>query len=1474
MIELSVIERLLGSGKYQEVEGLLQNQIVVDPDYRFNYWYLGLAQLLQGEVEQAQETWWQGIGLATEIKSYLAELVEVLSTSTQLEGLAQDHRAVWQVRLALADLQPDHLTNLLQMIVLQKKVGSDQLSSPSFDEIKQQIGELLVTSDFVDLKLEELLEFLNEVLTPLYCDQAVLDLVEQLCLTQSHFHEQIADLIESIDHRFRVKRSLGILLLEMANRLNPNHHGLMAHLADFYLKAQDLDRALMVANDLYKKANSKGLVERLNACHTLLQVLTRNPSSWQATEKLLEEYNQHLGEVIQLEPAQVSLKQAVFNLTMVGCVAPYFGDYPRQQQELRQKARRLARDRIYLDTQDLVEQYQKRKYLRRKFNLSDRRLRIGFVSTCLRRHSVGYLARWFVKYLDREQFELFGYMGEAQVNDPLFDWYLGQFSNVHLGRIGNIRAITEQIEQDGIDILIDLDSITYVYGSVMLFVKPAPVQITWLGWDAAANDCVDYYIADRYVLPEEADNYYVEKIWRLPETYIAVDGFEVATPSLRRELLNIPTDGVIFYSAQIALKRHPEHSKLQLEILKQVPNSYLLIKGAGDQAGLEEFFNQLAMEVGVSSDRLRFLPKTNSEAEHRANYLIADVILDTYPYNGATHTLEALWLEIPIVTRVGEQFAARNGYTMLLNAGIDEGIAFSAAEYVAWGVRLGTDANLRAQVAWKLKQGKKDAPLWNAPKFTRQMEAAFNQMWQIFLAEEHKGAIPDPVADHDLYVAEAELLNREGIWFAQKHNLDQAIACWQKALELNPVDVNAQYNLATALSQSGQLDLAVEAFERVLELKPDYADAMYNLGLTLVKGHEIAGAVELYERALAIAPQDLDIYLALGAARFELREFEQAIACYEQVLELDPNSGKAFCGMGAVLLEQGSFEQAIEYLETAIGVNPQDAQAYCNLAQAFTKVGKMEDAAFCYARALELNPSLGNAYWNYNNDVLSDPANPVFHNYPMRRRLAEQFLASCYDTDPVSSLVNYINNYTQSGLADLVRERLVELESYIFSDRLSQMEIEVLYNNFLFTLSSLQDDPNRNMTFFKLVGGIYRQKIIKTENQPFPFSSSQIERITQKDPLRIGILSPHFGRHPVGWCSYDVIAELSKITPHIFLYNTGTLKPDTKTAQFEQLAEKYYWYEEEEIKTQIRNYEARVNWVARDIRTDQIDVLLDLDSITVPFNTHLLCGNLAPVNVSWLGFDAPFVSDQNYWLGDRFTHPTENEKYYLEKIIRLPDAHMAVSGFDVVPIDRAEKRNELGIKIDQIAYLFAVPGRKFNQACARACVQIIKQVPNSIILHKGMGDRDVILSIYHQECLTEGIDIDRVKYLPSYKTEEEHRAVYQIADVFLDAYPYNGGTHNIEALWSNLPVVTYAGQQSFARMGCSFINAAGIETGISSSWEEYVEWGVKYGLDQDLRLDVKAKLIKGKDPKSLAPLWNPQKLAQVMYGIFQELLKK
>ena len=206
--------------------------------------------------------------------------------------------------------------------------------------------------------------------------------------------------------------------------------------------------------------------------------------------------------------------------------------------------------------------------------------------------------------------------------------------------------------------------------------------------------------------------------------------FEVGEQTVFRKDLNIKSCDVVYMSAQTGMKRHPDIVHCQLKILKSVQNSYLLIKGIADDNLIQDLFHKTAREENIDTNRIKFLQRDPDELTHRANLRIADIILDTFPYNGATTTLEALWMNKPIITLVGEQFASRNSYTFLKNISVDEGIAWSQEEYVDLGITLGNNSDIRDKIVEKIKKSKGKANLWNTKDFTKNMENAYLKMWE------------------------------------------------------------------------------------------------------------------------------------------------------------------------------------------------------------------------------------------------------------------------------------------------------------------------------------------------------------------------------------------------------------------------------------------------------------------------------------------------------------------------------------------------------------------------------------------------------------------------------------------------------------------------------------------------------------------------------------------------------------------------
>ncbi len=688
-----------------------------------NYWYLGLAYLLQQRETDAQATWFIPFAAASELESVVLtnELSDVLDRSAAQEFAAQNFDNTWLIGQYLREVNPTHLNNLLRSILLEIKL---EQFTPDFLR-EWEVDEILSASSPLALDRELLAELLRSLLVFQSESTAVFikTCLQNFSSVSTEAIEDIATEVVKVAHRMGTSL-FGIGILEFCQVLQPKNPKIPSTLCREYSDLGYHQKAIEIGLSIYDIYDN--LLDKIRANYTLARVYL-SAGNWQAAEPVFQRYQTLIEEFIAKKYEQLDF--ATNQRMMVsGIFFPYREDRPESYRQIQNQIAKnyLAHNLAYINNN-----HAEKVPLVKQSGM----LRIGYLGSTLRSHSVGWLSRWLFQYHDHQKFQVFTYCINQDPHDHFYQKWFQKLSDVSYCMASDGAQVAAQIRTDEIDILIDLDSLTLDRTCQVLAAKPAPVQISWLGWDATGLSTVDYFIADHYVLPKHAQDYYQEKIWRLPQTYLAVNGFEVGIQTLKRQDLGISSDAVVYWSGQSGFKRHPDTVRAQMQILKSVPNSYFVIKGDTDPTIIQEFFGEIAAEEGVDFDRLRFVGNVADELTHRANLAIADVVLDTFPYNGATTTLETLWMGIPMVTQVGQQFAARNSYTFMLNAGIEEGIAWSQAEYIEWGIKLGLDRELRDKIAGKLRSGRTTAPVWNAKQFTLDMEDAYRQMWAKYQAE-------------------------------------------------------------------------------------------------------------------------------------------------------------------------------------------------------------------------------------------------------------------------------------------------------------------------------------------------------------------------------------------------------------------------------------------------------------------------------------------------------------------------------------------------------------------------------------------------------------------------------------------------------------------------------------------------------------------------------------------------------------------
>jgi protein O-GlcNAc transferase len=357
-------------------------------------------------------------------------------------------------------------------------------------------------------------------------------------------------------------------------------------------------------------------------------------------------------------------------------------------------------------------------------------LRIGIVSGDLYSHPVGFFMEGVVAALksqESDRLQLFVYSSHTRF-DALSERIKAGCEGWHSAVGLSDESLARRIHEDSIDILIDLAGHTAHNRLPMFAWKPAPVQVSWLGYLATTGvAAIDYLIADLWTLPETEEAYFTEKIWRLPESYICF-----TPPEVNEDVGTLPalSNGYITFGCFNNLtKMNDAVVALWARVLKAVPDSRLLIKAKqiAETSVRQGVVDRFGVH-GVSADRL-ILMHIVPRAEYLAPYRLVDIALDPFPYQGITTSVEGLWMGVPMLTLAGEHFISRQGVGLLMNSGLPEWIAADADDYVARAVSHAADLQALAALRIGLRQQVLASPIFDAPRFSRYFEEALRGMW-------------------------------------------------------------------------------------------------------------------------------------------------------------------------------------------------------------------------------------------------------------------------------------------------------------------------------------------------------------------------------------------------------------------------------------------------------------------------------------------------------------------------------------------------------------------------------------------------------------------------------------------------------------------------------------------------------------------------------------------------------------------------
>ena len=357
-----------------------------------------------------------------------------------------------------------------------------------------------------------------------------------------------------------------------------------------------------------------------------------------------------------------------------------------------------------------------------------RRLRIGYLSPDFRRHSVAFFFETLLDHRDREHFDICCY-GEVRSPDDVTRRIQGKVDGYRTTVGRTDRQVVEQIEADGIDVLIDLAGHTGGARTTVLGYKPAPVQVTWCGYpDTTGIAAVDYRITDWLADPQGVEDFYTETLCRLPGAFLCF------RPPESLPAVGPPPSAagrpVTFGSFNREFKCSQETYDMWCRILHAVPDARMLLKsiGGADPGTRKMQFAEFTRR-GIEPGRIEMAGFIPGQADHLAMYGRVDIALDTYPYHGTTTTLDSLLMSVPVITLAGYNHASRVGVSLLGQVGLSSLVARTPDEYVSLAVGLARSPSRIAGYHATLRSRLFESPLCDGRTFTRRFETALRGMW-------------------------------------------------------------------------------------------------------------------------------------------------------------------------------------------------------------------------------------------------------------------------------------------------------------------------------------------------------------------------------------------------------------------------------------------------------------------------------------------------------------------------------------------------------------------------------------------------------------------------------------------------------------------------------------------------------------------------------------------------------------------------
>src|SRR5689334_5946382 len=626
-----------------------------------------------------------------------------------------------------------------------------------------------------------------------------------------------------------------------------------------------------------------------------------------------------------------------------------------------------------------------------------------------------------------------------------------------------------------------------------------------------------------------------------------------------------------------------------------------------------------------------------------------------------------------------------------------------------------------------------------------------------------------------------------------------------RGLALDPGNSYLLYVAAAAFLQQDRVHDSLSKYDELLAREPNHVAALTERSSARMALQQYDAALADLERAIAVHPQYADAHLNRGILFGRLKRHDEAVACFEQALRLNPNSANAWLGLGNVFFDQRQDDKALAAYDRALALSPGSAEAHLGRANALFDLKRHGEALSTYDRALSLQPRLSEA-WLGRGNVLFDLARnqEALAAYDQALSLkAQSAEAQAGRGNALAQLKQYGQAAEAYGAALSLKPDLVGLRGdRIFlrmqlcdwddiaaeTDQLRQSvragEATISPFNFLVTASSAEEQLRCARAW---VARRYPAQLPLWRGERYDHAR-----------IRVGYVSADFRNHPVALLAAGIFRAHDRARFEAIGFSIAPGDQSEVGARIEKSFDKF-----------VHLAEADVDAIARRIRAEEVNLLIDLNGFTQNARPGIFARRPAPLQVNYLGYPGTMGADYvDYIVADRVLVPPGDEVGYAEKIVRLPHSYLPHDDVSRPISDRAFTRAECGLPGSGLAFCCFNNAYKLDPAAFEVRMRILKAVDGSVLWLSDM--QPSAMENLRRRAAAAGIDPDRLVFAARQPLLADHLARHRLADLFLDTLPYNAHTTASDALWAGLPVLTQSGDNFAGRVAASLLSAAGL----------------------------------------------------------------